>query len=206
MKASQLPLRLMSWLLLAGGVFFLVSGARDLLISVIGQREASKQWQSQTPAGPVRPGFEQNDAAICMLLIPRLHAHLFVVEGTNERDLRIGPGHMSGSALPGTSGNCIIAGHRDTHFRMLKDLRKGDDIILQTRTGEFHYQVMHTIVVPPTDNQPLQPTSNAVLNLITCYPFYYVGPAPKRFVVEAQLEQTPSATHAATAIVHSGAS
>jgi sortase A len=70
---------------------------------------------------------------------------------------------------------------------MLKDIRKGDDIVLETRTGKYLYRVKSMKVVSPKDTEALQPTSNAELNLITCYPFYYVGSAPKRFVVEAQL-------------------
>ena len=81
----------------------------------------------------------------------------------------------------------MIAGHRDTHFRVLKDIRKGDDIVLETRYGEYLYRVKSTGVISPRNNQPLRPTSHAELNLITCYPFYYVGAAPKRFIVEARL-------------------
>ena len=89
--------------------------------------------------------------------------------------------------MPGSRGNCVIAGHRDTHFRALKDIRNGDDILLQTDDGSFLYRVNSTSVVPPSDTRSLQPTRDAVLNLITCYPFYYAGAAPQRYVVEATL-------------------
>ena len=89
--------------------------------------------------------------------------------------------------MPGENGNCVIAGHRDTHFRVLKDIREGDDIILQTSAGQFLYRVKRTRIVSPENTSALAPTKTAELNLITCYPFYYLGSAPKRFIVEAQL-------------------
>ena len=185
--------RLLSWLLLAGGVFFLASGAREFLLSVAGQKRISADWASfKGPESRKINAPPDLGGVVCRLLIPRLDAHLFVVEGTDQKDLRMGPGHMQGSALPGTRGNCIIAGHRDTHFRILKDVRKGDDIILQTRTGDFHYRVSRMKVVSPSNREPLQPTAGRVLSLITCYPFYYVGPAPERFVVRAELTGTLS--------------
>jgi sortase A len=110
-----------------------------------------------------------------------------VVEGDGAGELRRGPGHLIGTAMPGGNGNCVIAGHRDTHFRVLKDIRAGDDIVLQTDRGQFLYRVRHTQVVTPNNTSALRPTATAELNLITCYPFHYVGSAPERFVVEAQL-------------------
>jgi sortase A len=137
------------------------------------------------PSKPIpapRPG-----DAIAKLMIPRLDAELYVVEGDGARELRRGPGHLTGTAFPGENGNCVIAGHRDTHFRMLKDVHAGDDIVVKTAAGQFLYRVKNTRVVSPTDTTALQPTPDAELNLVTCYPFYYVGAAPKRYVVEAEL-------------------
>jgi sortase A len=109
------------------------------------------------------------------------------VEGDDDRDLRRGPGHVPGTALPGARGNSVIAGHRDTHFRVLKDIRAGDDVILQTPTQEFHYRVQNTSIVPPTNTASLRPTAEPMLHLITCYPFYWAGSAPERFIVAARL-------------------
>lgn len=184
-------IRWLSWLLLACGVFFLISGAREFLLPILGQREISGDWKSSSPSRNSTSKVPRDlGVAMCRLLIPRLDVHLFVVEGDGRKELRIGPGHMPGTALPGMAGNCIIAGHRDTHFRILKDLRNGDDIILETRTGEFHYRVTSLSVVSPRNHNPLAPAAKPVLSLITCYPFYYVGPAPKRFVVKAELAGT----------------
>ena len=154
-----------------------------------GQSAAERQFENAgtpdgTPAGPDRP---RDGETVAKLMIPRLSAQLYVVEGDDTRELRRGPGHMPGTAMPGGKGNCVIAGHRDTHFRVLKDIRQGDDIVLETRNGEFLYRVKSTKIVSPKDTDPLQPTAGPVLNLITCYPFYYVGNAPKRFIVKAEL-------------------
>ena len=92
--------------------------------------------------------------------------------------------------MPGELGNCIIAGHRDTHFLALKDIRKGDEIILQTGAAQYTYRVKDTQVVLPSSGLSLEPTSDAELHLITCYPFYFLGPAPKRFLVRAQLQES----------------
>jgi sortase A len=186
--------RLASYALIAGGGFLLFLGTRDFLESRLGQNEAQRDFEaslprsSQQPAAPARrlerpkPG-----DAIAKLIIPRLDAQLYVVEGDDDSELRRGPGHMTGSAMPGSAGNCVIAGHRDTHFRVLKDIRKGDDIVLKTAHGEFLYRVKETQIVSPKNNRSLQPTPQPELHLITCYPFYYVGSAPKRFVVQAEL-------------------
>jgi sortase A len=119
-----------------------------------------------------------------------LNAAFYVVEGTDDESLKRGPGHLEGSAMPGGGGNCVIAGHRDTHFRVLKDIRDGDEIVLERDGHVYHYRVDGSKIVMPTNTQSLLPTRDAVLHLITCYPFYYLGSAPKRFVVHAALENT----------------
>jgi sortase A len=87
--------------------------------------------------------------------------------------------------LPGQSGNVALAGHRDTFFRDLRRIEKKDEITLTTREGSFSYTVDYSEVVQPDDMEVLGPFSDAILTLVTCYPFAYVGPAPKRFVVRA---------------------
>jgi sortase A len=185
-----------SYVLIAGGSFLLFLGGREFLESRLGQDEAARDFAA-SPLAPAPSGHSSSapapvemprpGEAFARLLIPRLNTELYVMEGDDARTLRRGPGHLTGTALPGSSGNCVIAGHRDTHFRVLKDIRRGDEIVLETRQGEYRYRVERTSVVSPRDTSALQPTPAAELNLITCYPFYYVGNAPKRFVVEAQL-------------------
>jgi sortase A len=124
---------------------------------------------------------------VAKLTIPRLNGEWYIVEGTEDKTLRLGPGHLTGTAFPGEKGNCVIAGHRDTQFRKLKDIRKGDEILLNTSIGESRYKVTGFDIVKPTDTRSLNDSPNAILNLITCYPFYYVGNAPNRFIVHAEM-------------------
>jgi len=186
-----------SYAALTIGAFLLFLGARDFLGARIGQAEAARAFANARPSEPQTPQTEtkphriyqpvQRGDSVAKLLIPRLGAELYVVEGDSADELRQGPGHLVGSVMPGADGNCIIAGHRDTHFRVLKDIRKGDDILLETSRGEYLYRVQSTGVILPDNLAPLKPSLDAELHLITCYPFYYAGPAPKRFVVQAQL-------------------
>ena len=108
-----------------------------------------------------------------------------VLQGTSSRMLRLGAGHIAGTPLPGDTGNSGIAGHRDTFFRELKDIREKDEIQLQTATEIFHYEVDWVKVVDADDITVLEPsTFGSTLTLVTCYPFYYVGSAPKRLSCE----------------------
>jgi hypothetical protein len=108
---------------------------------------------------------------------------------------------MSSSSLPGELGNIVLAGHRDTFFRSLREIRPGDRISLRTPAGAFAFTVDWTRVVNPTDTSVILPTPSPALTLVTCYPFYYVGPAPERFIVRAL---PPSALSTAAAAPNSG--
>ena len=118
--------------------------------------------------------------------IPRLGLTVAVAEGTEDGTLRRAAGHISGTALPGHTGNVGIAGHRDTLFRPLRNIRRNDVIMLTTLQGEFRYRVVSTRTVNPTDVTVLSPNGSEILTLVTCYPFYFVGPAPDRFIVRAE--------------------
>jgi sortase A len=200
--------RSLSWLLVVGGLGLAGYGVYDYYSGVIAQREAENQWEDPIPQAlpvpdkkgaanvkplryfdPYRPG-----DTVAKLTLPRLDTTLFVVEGTDQKELKKGPGHMPGTALPGVDGNCVIAGHRDTHFRVLEGIREGDKIELETKYGRFQYQVRSMTVVTPTNVSSLYPTNEAVLHLITCYPFNYVGHAPKRMVIEASLDRQGNET------------
>jgi sortase A len=187
--------KLFSYLLLAGGTVLLFLGAREFLGSITGQSAAARDFQQalqdngidKTAPFTIRVRPPHPGDAFAKLIIPRLDTELYIVEGDDADDLRRAPGHLIGTALPGARGNCIIAGHRDTHFRVLKDIREGDDIILQTPHGQYLYRVHNTKIVTTTATSVLDATPDPELSLITCYPFYYVGSAPKRFVVGAKL-------------------
>jgi sortase A len=118
--------------------------------------------------------------------IPRLHLSVMVLEGTTQKILQVAAGHIDGTALPGTTGNVGIAAHRDTFFRPLREVRPQDGIVVTTSYGTFRYVVEAVEVADPGDVQALHRTAEPQLTLVTCYPFTYVGSAPKRFVVHAR--------------------
>lgn len=148
--------------------------------SLENQIQREKEPHEIQPKSAIKPG-----DVLGRLDIPRLGLSVAVLEGTGSRMLRRGTGHIEGTPLPGEAGNSGIAGHRDTFFRGLKDIRKNDEIQLQTATELSRYEVDWIRVVSPDDISVLSPTSESTLTLVTCYPFYFLGSAPKRFVVRA---------------------
>jgi len=124
--------------------------------------------------------------AIGEIHVPRLGFNAIVVQGDSRANLRRAVGHISKSALPGEWGNVVLAGHRDTFFRPLRDIRLGDRIDFNTSEHSFEYVVESIEVVAPNDIQVLQPSTGRDLTFVTCFPFYFVGPAPKRFIVRAR--------------------
>ena len=124
-------------------------------------------------------------SVIGRLEIPRLQLSVMVREGADEGTLSRAVGHIPGTALPGKLGNVGLAGHRDTFFRALRNIREDDTIELQTTHGAYHYIVKSTKIVTPRDVSVLEASGGDTLTLVTCYPFYYVGSAPKRFIVHA---------------------
>jgi sortase A len=124
--------------------------------------------------------------------VARLGLKVIVLQGDSPGILRRAVGHIRETALPGKSGNVALAGHRDSFFRPLRNIRSGDAITFKTLEGEFHYQVQSTAIVPSSDVSVLRPSSERTLTLITCFPFYYIGAAPNRFIVLArQIEPPP---------------
>lgn len=123
--------------------------------------------------------------------IPRVGVSVMIIEGVQPHSLKVAVGHVPGTALPGEPGNIGIAGHRDTFFRKLRDVRNRDAIRLTTLYGTYDYLVESTRVVGPREVQVLQDSGQPVLTLVTCYPFYYAGPAPDRFIVRARLISRP---------------
>jgi sortase A len=124
---------------------------------------------------------------IGQIVIPRLGIDLIIAQGESEEILERAVGHLPATALPGVTGNVVLAAHRDTFFRPLKDVRIGDAITVRTDVDEFDYVVESISVVKPTDVYVLRPTGGQTLTLITCFPFYYVGAAPNRFIVRARI-------------------
>jgi sortase A len=117
--------------------------------------------------------------------IPAIGLTSMIQEGTARLTLQRGVGHIQGTSLPGQSGNVGLAGHRDTFFRKLRFIHVDDEIKVSTLTGVFWYRVDLISIVEPQDSQVLRDTGGDFLTLVTCYPFGFIGPAPKRFVVRA---------------------
>jgi sortase A len=133
-------------------------------------------------------------SAIGRIEIPRLGVSAIVRAGSDAHTLRLAVGHIPGTAFPGESGNVGLAGHRDTFFRQLRSIRPDDEIKIATVDGTYAYRVERTNIVNPDDVWVLDPTDRAVLTLVTCYPFSYVGSAPQRFIVRARLEPALTAS------------
>ncbi|HXN22834.1 MAG TPA: class D sortase [Candidatus Dormibacteraeota bacterium] len=123
---------------------------------------------------------------IGVLEIPRLGISSVVDEGVDNDTLLVAVGHVPGTAFPGEVGNVALAGHRDTFFRELGQLRSGDDIVVTTLGGSYRYRVEATRIVNPSANEVLDASDRPTLTLITCYPFRYIGSAPRRFIVVAR--------------------
>jgi sortase A len=129
---------------------------------------------------PPAPG-----SVIGRIEVPRLDVSVIIRAGADARTLNLAVGHIPGTALPGEVGNVGLAGHRDTFFRRLRDIRTDDEIRLVTPDGTFAFRVDRTSVVEPRDTWVLDPTDSPTLTLVTCYPFTYIGSAPQRFIVHA---------------------
>jgi len=110
-----------------------------------------------------------------------------VLDGASSQTMRVGLGHITGTSSPGENGNVAIAGHRDTFFRPLRRIQEGDEILLETPAKALTYRVSSTEIVDPSEVAVLRSHGKDELTLITCYPFSYLGPAPKRFIVHALL-------------------
>jgi sortase A len=162
----------------------------------LAQKQA-REWLARPPAihapapqatapHAAPPPIHRGDV-IAELLIPRLRLSVMVFEGDDAGILKLGAGHIPGTGLPSRGGNIAIAAHRDTFFRPLRLIRPSDVISLKTPTGTTRFAVHDVEIVSPSDVQVLTPATGRDLTLVTCYPFYYIGSAPQRFIVHASL-------------------
>ena len=142
--------------------------------------EAKRASAEKSPGLVGREG-----APLGRIEIGRIGLAAMIMEGIDSKTLRRAVGHFPGTALPGQQGNVAVAGHRDTFFRALRHIRKDDEITLTTLTGSYRYRVVSTEVVEPEAIEVLDNSDDAILTLVTCYPFDFVGPAPRRFIVRA---------------------
>lgn len=150
--------------------------------------DTRKDWSAQRVLA-----FERAEAAagrkppIGRLEIPSLDLAVMVLDGTDEPTLNRAVGRIAGTAMPGEIGNVGIAGHRDGWFRALRNVSPGEEIVLRTLDGRYRYRVEEIEIVDPGDTSVLEPTRAARLTLVTCYPFYWMGNAPQRYIVKAEL-------------------
>jgi sortase A len=131
------------------------------------------------------PKASSHASVVGRLSIPRLHLSAMVEEGVDENTLSRAVGHIPGTSLPGEKGNIGIAGHRDTFFRALRDLKPHDKIEFATNAGRFRYTVSSLTIVEPNDVSVLKSSRAQTLTIVTCFPFNFVGNAPRRFIVHA---------------------
>jgi len=195
----------MSWMrktgvsLVGGGAMLCVAGvgtaaygrvmARIEVARFHAQGGAAALWDGQRILAYKKSLGVKMTPTLAVLRMPAVGIEAPVLEGTSDAAMNRGVGHIEGSALPGESGNVGIAGHRDGFFRALKDVKVGEVVELERQTGagikRDEYRVERISVVDPSDVSVMAATNDATLTMVTCYPFYFVGSAPQRFVVQA---------------------
>jgi sortase A len=204
-------------ILLLTGVILLSAYAGMRLYGVIGSRYVVEEFEQKAAAGFVSPHADSGTtrpagvntslwsdkrirayneslshafgAPLAVLSIPKVHLEVPVFEGTDDVTLDRGAGRIVGTAYPGQPGNLGVAGHRDGFFRALKDVTLGDEIKLALPEGEATYVVDQITIVTSQDVSVLQPKAISSITLVTCFPFYFVGSAPERYIVSASLRE-----------------
>jgi len=159
----------------------------DALVPESGFTVDFRLWSAKRIAEYKDSLAQQVDPPLAVLLISKFQLRVPVIEGTDELTLNRGIGHIAGTARPDQEGNIGLAGHRDGFFRVLKDISRGDTIELQTTRATDHFVVDQIVLVRPDDVSVLQPTLGRSLTLVTCYPFYFIGSAPQRYIVRASI-------------------
>lgn len=158
------------------------------------QRRLGQEWDRQNRVTATEAAHGQVVAeGLTRVTIPKINLDAIVVEGTGQKQLLMGPGHLTETPAPGESGNSVITGHRDTFFRHIYELNLGDDIEVRRNGKLFTYEVTGKKVVDPEDLSVIKQSKGKRLTLITCYPTYYIGPAPERLVVFSKLVEQPEA-------------
>jgi sortase A len=196
MRKKQV-VRFFSIVLIVAGLFLAITNGYKYIKGYRAVQPLPQETKTETPKTekptlalyPRKPKVGEN---IGELIIPKLDAVLPIYHGTNEDELEKGVGHYAGSVLPGEPDNCVLAGHRDTVFRKLGEVGKGDLLIVKTVAGEFTYKVRKVRIVDADDRTVIVPKPKATLTVSTCYPFNYIGAAPKRYILVANLVEAKS--------------
>lgn len=196
--------KLFSWAFIAIGVILLGYVGGQYWQMYRSQKNLEAEWQRQAATVSI-PGHADISAEqmLTRLVIPKIDMDAIVVEGASRRDLSEGPGHMKQTAQPGETGNAVITAHRDTFFRHIYELNKGDQIEVRRSGRTFTYAVTGKRIVKPEDVSVIKQTNDPQLTLITCYPTYYIGPAPERLVVFSRLVESDDQPTNQSAQAHS---
>jgi sortase A len=158
----------------------------------LGQRKLAREWRRQQQLANWSEQPQPVQGGLTRISIPKINLDAIVAEGTTRHDLLLGPGHMLKTPEPGEFGNAVITGHRDTFFRHLHELEKGDVITVLRDGKSYRYEVTAKKIVAAADVSVIQAAKSSRLTLITCYPTYYIGPAPDRLVVFTQRVSEPN--------------
>lgn len=172
------------------GVSLLGGALATVVNSRLYQARQGRAFSSIPPVVPgpaARPSSGADPLVLGRIEIPRIGVSAMVREGDDDATLAVAVGHIPGTARPGERGNMALAGHRDSFFRALQGIRRHDSVRFVTAGSRYEYLVESTEIVGPEETRVLDPTGEAVLTLVTCYPFAWVGHAPKRFIVRARL-------------------
>ena len=186
-SALRFAQRLFLWL----GVAALAYAGATAAYAGIYQQYQSWKFAQQVAAVVVEEAPDPQEGDVLgKLEIPRIGISVMFLQGTGEKTLVLGAGHVPGTPSPGGDGNVVIAAHRDTFFRKLEAIQSGDRIQVATVRRTYEYVVDFTEIVDPEDTRAMESRDRQELTLITCFPFYFVGAAPKRFVVHARPQST----------------
>jgi sortase A len=196
MSTTHSLLKWIERLLLVVGLALLGWYAKVWIVAEYTQWKTPEQYVTVRPALPGEGGNAAGTSGaftpdigtvLARLEAPTLQLSTVVLQGSDDATLAKGAGHIEDTPLPGEAGNIGIAGHRDTIFRPLRYTRVGDEFDLETANAVYHYRVTNTKIVEPDDVYVLDPTPKPTLTLVTCWPFEFIGHAPKRFIVQAEL-------------------
>ena len=179
-----------TWFLLDGIVYQHEQKAqfvRSVTVDPRARIEAARLEEAPPAAEEVVTPPEYDSSVLGELKIPNLDLDVMVGEGLDKQTLRRAAGHLESSAKPGELGNLVLLGHRDTFFRPLRGLKRGDVAEIRTAAGLFRYRIDVIKIVAPKDVDVEPTTDRAEITLVTCYPFYFVGPSPRRFVAQGRL-------------------
>ena len=168
------------------GSFLIGDSAIFYAKGYIGQKLLNSAWdKTKKSEKRNKPWPWASTYPVGKLIIPKINFDKIIIEGADDGSMIFGSGHLIDTPLPGENGNCVIAGHRDTFFRNLEKLNIGDSLYLEGLNSDEWYKIKEIIICNKNDVSVIQPLQSKVLTLITCYPFNFIGPAPKRFIIQA---------------------